>query len=163
MKKLLFITGLVFAINSSADDSLLDRVKTPGVLNPDVTQATLNTTVCVPNWTKTIRPPASYTNKLKAKQLADARYTDKDMTHYEEDHFVPLSSGGNSTAEGNLWAQPRFGNNASADKDIVESGVHRDLCKGKLTLQQAQNIFLSDWRLWLEQYKKTDSKTVVVD
>lgn len=40
---------------------LPDPQLTPGVTNPDVTQATIDKTICVPGWTKTIRPPASYT------------------------------------------------------------------------------------------------------
>jgi hypothetical protein len=41
-----------------------DPTLTPGATNPDITQATIAATICNPNWsTKTIRPPASYTNK----------------------------------------------------------------------------------------------------
>ena len=39
-----------------------DAVRTPGVLNPDVTQANIDSTICVHGWTRTIRPPTSYTN-----------------------------------------------------------------------------------------------------
>ena len=48
-----------------------DLTRTPGVLNPDVTQANIDTTVCVHGWTKTIRPPTSYTNDLKRKQMRE--------------------------------------------------------------------------------------------
>ena len=44
-----------------------DPVRTPGVLNPNVTQATIGSTICVPGWTRTVRPPVEYTNALKAK------------------------------------------------------------------------------------------------
>ena len=42
---------------------------TPGVVNPDVTQATIAATICRRGWTRTIRPPVSYTNELKRKGL----------------------------------------------------------------------------------------------
>jgi hypothetical protein len=43
-----------------------DPTLTPGAINPDITQATIAATICNPRWsTKTIRPPASYTNTLK--------------------------------------------------------------------------------------------------
>ena len=48
-----------------------DWVRTPGALNPDVTQATLRSTVCVPGYSKQIRPSASYTGTLKRKQIRD--------------------------------------------------------------------------------------------
>ena len=42
---------------------------TPGVLNAAVTQATIRATICRHGWTRTIRPPVSYTNDLKRKGL----------------------------------------------------------------------------------------------
>jgi len=46
---------------------------TPGVLNPAVTQATLFSTVCRKGWTRTVRPPVSYTNELKRRGIAQYR------------------------------------------------------------------------------------------
>src|SRR5215470_574343 len=65
-----------------------DPETTPGVTNPEVTQANIQQTVCVRGWTATIRPPHSYTDKVKKQQLQAARFTDKTPTHYEEDHFI---------------------------------------------------------------------------
>src|SRR5205807_8666163 len=42
---------------------------TPGARNPSVTQATIRRTICVRGWTRTVRPPTSYTNGLKLKQM----------------------------------------------------------------------------------------------
>jgi hypothetical protein len=67
-----------------------DPAITPGVPNPDVTQATIQQTICVSHWTATIRPAPSYTDHLKAQQLQAARYTDKSPAHYEEDHLISL-------------------------------------------------------------------------
>jgi hypothetical protein len=44
---------------------------TPGAINPDVTEATIGTTICVPGWTAKIRPPAAYTNLLKTSQMIE--------------------------------------------------------------------------------------------
>jgi hypothetical protein len=40
-----------------AQSALPDRTRTPGALNPKVTQATIGTTICVRGWTQTVRPP----------------------------------------------------------------------------------------------------------
>jgi hypothetical protein len=48
---------------------LPSHVRTPGVTNPAVTKATIETTICVKNWTKTVRPTTTYTNALKLKQM----------------------------------------------------------------------------------------------
>ena len=47
---------------------------TPGEINPDVTQGNISSTVCVRGWTKTVRPPAFYTNRLKRIQLRQYGY-----------------------------------------------------------------------------------------
>lgn len=154
IKKLAMLTALLCSQYAEGNSGLLDRVKTPGLLNPNVTQNNVNSTVCVSGYSAKIRPTSNYTNRIKLKQLQDNKYTIKDRAIYELDHFVPLSIGGHPTDERNLWAEPRFGTFNAGDKDVVESGVHRDLCKGKLSLIQAQNIFLGDWRMFLDQYKK---------
>jgi hypothetical protein len=48
-----------------------DSVRTPGYANPDITQDNIAENLCSPTWsTRTIRPPTSYTNPLKLKQMA---------------------------------------------------------------------------------------------
>src|SRR6184192_1761749 len=66
---------------------------TPGVLNTDVTPATIRSTICVPGWTRTIRPSTDYTNDLKLEQMRSygARRGPAD---YQEDHLISLELGG---------------------------------------------------------------------
>src|SRR5262249_47330618 len=78
----------------------------PGVVNPDITQANINETICNPQWsTESIRPPVSYTNDLKKQQLAAAHASDKDLSHWEEDHLVSLELGGHPRDPKNLWPE----------------------------------------------------------
>ncbi len=51
--------------NARFGRDLPDMTRTPGVANPAVTQDSIDQTICVSGWTKTIQPPASYTSKLK--------------------------------------------------------------------------------------------------
>jgi len=70
----------------------------------------------------------------------------KTMADYEEDHRVPLCAGGNPKDERNLWPQPRFGQWTAKDKDDLEKSVCRALCKGKIKLKAARELFLApDW------------------
>src|SRR6266508_4829814 len=95
---LLLLAVAIVAPHRSAPKSPYhaDPVRTPGVLNPDVTQATINATICVKGWTKTIRPPTSYTNKLKQKQMRQY-HESGGPSRYEEDHLIPLELGGHPT------------------------------------------------------------------
>jgi hypothetical protein len=107
---------------------------TPGVLNPAVTEATIRSTVCRKGWTKTVRPPTSYTNELKRKQLR-ARRLRGPPSAYQEDHLISLELGGNPTDPRNLWPEPYP---RAAEVDRIENELNARLCGGELTLEQAQ-------------------------
>ncbi|HEY4023372.1 MAG TPA: hypothetical protein VGM75_32135 [Pseudonocardiaceae bacterium] len=124
---------------------LPDPSCTPGVTNPDVTQATIHSTICVSGWTSTIRPPTSYTNKLKQQGIIDYGYSDTSMSDYEEDHFLALEDGGDPRDPHNLWPEPRYGDANSYNKDGVETKVKNAICSGAVTLAAAQQAMLTDW------------------
>lgn len=115
------------------------------MLNPDVTQATISTTICVSGWTKAVRPPVSYTEPIKVKDLAVSNYTDKKLSDYELDHFVPLELGGAPRNTVNLWPEPYNDPGGAGDKDSEENSLHRQVCAHQLTLAQAQAKMWADW------------------
>jgi len=124
---------------------LPDPSCTPGALNPDVTQDTIDSTICVSGWTSTIRPSTSYTNKLKAEQIVEYGYSDTSLSDYEEDHFLPLELGGAPKDPENLWPEPHAGDENSYSKDSVENAVKKAVCNGSVTLSDAQDAMLNDW------------------
>jgi hypothetical protein len=107
---------------------------TPGVLNPQVTQATIGSTVCTPGWTRTIRPPVSYTNGLKAKGLAQYHLRGPPSA-FQEDHLISLELGGNPTDPRNLWPEP-YPRAAAVDR--IENELNHRVCTGSLSLAEAQ-------------------------
>jgi hypothetical protein len=113
---------------------LADPVRTPGVLNPDVTQATIATTICVQGWTRTVRPPTEYTNALKVRQMRAYRESGS-PSDYQEDHLISLELGGNPTDPGNLWPEPYP---RASQVDGIENELNRQVCDGSLTLAEAQ-------------------------
>jgi len=118
----------------AAGTVVADPVRTPGVLNPDVTQATIRSTICVRGWTRTVRPPVEYTNALKAKQLRSYGETGP-LSAYQEDHLISLELGGNPTDPRNLWPEPYP--RASA-VDQIENDLNAKVCSGSLSLHDAQ-------------------------
>ncbi len=113
---------------------LADPVLTPGTLNPDVTQATLGTTICVHGWTRTVRPPTSYTSQLKLEQMASYGLTGS-PSDYQEDHLISLELGGHPTDPANLWPEPYP---RAAEVDRIENELNDKVCSGDLTLAAAQ-------------------------
>lgn len=128
-------TTFVAAVAIGATVSRHQTVDHPaGALNPDVTQGTISTTICVPNWTATVRPPTSYTNRLKATQMATLGLPGK-PGDYEEDHRIPLALGGAPRDPVNLWPEPI----ADARKvDVLERRLQVSVCAGRQTLFSAQ-------------------------
>lgn len=63
----------------------------------------------------------------------------------EVDHRVPRELGGEDNID-NLWAEPFGGSCNAHNKDRLENRVHKEMCAGDLTLEDAQAIFLGDWR-----------------
>ena len=118
----------------TADAILADPVRTPGVLNPDVTQANIRSTVCRHGWTETIRPPTSYTNDLKERQMREYRVGGS-LSDYQEDHLISLELGGHPTDPRNLWPEPRP---HAEEVDRVENELNAKVCSGELTLAEAQ-------------------------
>lgn len=151
----LAVLFLLYGIGTAFARDLPDQTKTPGITNPDVTQATIHQTVCVSGWTKTIRPSASYTNKLKAEQIKEYGYADKNPSNYEEDHLISLQLGGHPTDRKNLWPQPYNQACGARIKDVLETRLKRLVCDGKLALADAQKAIATNW---VAAYKKYVNK-----
>lgn len=113
---------------------LADPVRTPGVLNPAVTQASIRSTICKRGWTATIRPPVEYTNELKREQMRAYGETGL-LSAYQEDHLISLELGGNPTDPRNLWPEPYP---RAAAVDQIENELNSEVCSGGLSLHDAQ-------------------------
>ena len=107
---------------------------TPGVLNPAVTQATIGSTICTRGWTRTVRPPVSYTSALKVRQMTEYGETGPPSA-YQEDHLISLELGGNPTDVRNLWPEPYP---RASDVDQIENQLNAQVCSGALPLVDAQ-------------------------
>ncbi len=99
-------------------------------------------TICVLGHTRTVPPPTSYTNPLKARQMAEYGFTDGIQAH-EEDHLIPLELGGHPSDPRNLWPEPGASPNP---KDRFENELHAAVCAGRVTPAEAQRVMATDWR-----------------
>lgn len=123
------------------------------VLNPNVTQSNIRTTICKTGWTGTIRPPVSYTGRLKRQQLLMAVLTHPTWTlsNTEEDHRVPLELGGAPRDPFNL--SPEFADAATPQspyhnkKDDAENAAKAAVCRktNPVSLAQMQHDFIATW------------------
>ncbi|HZQ16846.1 MAG TPA: hypothetical protein VFA82_08750 [Gaiellaceae bacterium] len=110
--------------------------RTPGALNPAVTQATIGSTICRRGWTATVRPPVSYTNALKLRQLAQYGLRGPPSA-FQEDHLISLELGGDPVDPRNLWPEP-YPRAAAVDR--IENELRSRVCSGALSLAAAQAV-----------------------
>jgi hypothetical protein len=113
---------------------IADPVRTPGVINPDVTQATIAATICVRGWTRTVRPSTEYTNPLKLRQMREYGVRGP-PSEFQEDHLISLELGGHPTDPRNLWPEPYP---RASEVDRIENELNAQVCSGALSLRDAQ-------------------------
>jgi hypothetical protein len=126
--------GLRFARLQATVIVVADPVRTPGVLNPDVTQQTIGATICLPGWTKSVRPSTDYTNALKVRQMRAYGSTGSPSA-FQEDHLISLELGGHPTDPRNLWPEPYP---RAARVDLLENELNARVCSGAMSLADAQ-------------------------
>jgi hypothetical protein len=131
---LLGVAAFGFPHGSGGPVLRADPVRTPGVLNPEVTQATIGRTVCVQGWTRTVRPSTDYTSELKVRQMREYGVGGS-PSDYQEDHLISLELGGHPTDPRNLWPEPI---ERALKVDETENELNRKVCSGELTLAEGQ-------------------------
>ncbi len=127
---------------------------TLGVANPVVTDANVRTTICVSGWTKTVRPPVSYTDKLKRELLPPGA----NIADFELDHVWPIEDGGDPKNPDNLRLQRWTGPDGARAKDVVETAVHRAICAGTMTIAQGH----AELAAWIEAHRPYEPLPLVL-
>jgi hypothetical protein len=143
------MTGIVAIILAAAASVPTPNHRlTPGQRDPAVTQANIQQTICKPGYSDSVRKTPA--RVLKA-MFDEYGIPDAERGNYEGDHLISLELGGADTLK-NLWPQ-RYCPTKRADpncfgareKDVVETTFKRRICKGQMTLRDAQRRIAKDW------------------
>lgn len=126
---------------------LPDPAHTPGA-TLEVSRAQ----VCRPGYAKAERDVTDATKQqVYALYGATKRKPNPDVAETwvccEVDHLIPLALGGSNDVK-NLWPQPYKPRPGAWEKDRVEAHLHREVCRGRLTIEAAQ----ARVRSWVEEY-----------
>ena len=126
---------------------LNDLHATPGLADKTLTKARL----CDPSFhTATVR---NVTQATKVKVCAEYGVKNCPSHAFEIDHLISLELGGSDDIT-NLWPQPLdvAGVVGFHTKDVVENRAHAAVCKGTITLKQAQDGISADWYAFAKKY-----------
>ena len=129
----------------------------PGALNPAVTQANIEQTICRPGgYTASVRPPESVTEPEK-RALMTAYDNRAALSDVELDHIVSLGVGGAANDPRNLYPEPDYPHVSPTSyyqnaKDRLEDRLHQLVCAGRLSLTRAQAALANDWPAAYRRY-----------
>jgi hypothetical protein len=148
MRTITIIGGAVLlAVTAFAQPLAHYQKDSDGVILPDpqaTPGATLSVTMhhlCTPGYTKTVRNVTPQ-EKQHVSALDGAKVQPKVCC--EVDHLISLELGGSNDLT-NLWPQPYAPTPGAHEKDKLENALHKAVCDGKLTLQEAQKQIRTDW------------------
>lgn len=123
-------------------------------LNPDVRPDNIHETICVPGYTRTVRPATSYTNGVKLKLMREAGIDAARASEFELDHIIPLALGGHPRKLDNLQLQPWEGELGAKRKDRIEVKLQCLVCADQIPLEIAQRQIYQDWPGTYHRYAK---------
>jgi hypothetical protein len=145
MKKFCFAI-LLFSFQALAAEMPIrpDPVMTPGAID----SAATNEKICTVGYTSTVR---NVPDSVK-KQVFTNYKIDSKSDKFEVDHLISLELGGSNDIK-NLWPQSYTTVPWNAHKkDVLENKLHKMICEGKITMQQAQQEISSDWIVAYTKY-----------
>ena len=130
-----------------------DPACTPGTLNSAVSEATIGSTICVAGFTTQIRPSVAESEHLKVLAAHAYAYAGT-LSAVEGDHLIPLELGGNPGSGddiSNFWDEPHQLTGpdgapaGSTVKDGYENWLRGEVCRGRMTLADAQGRIRGGW------------------
>ncbi len=136
-----------------AVDALPRLQITPGAVDTSVTQGNIDRTICVAGYSRSMRPPLSYTEPLKQRLMAEYGYRGRRLGALELDHLVSIELAGSPADPRNLWPEPHqvVGGWGSSVKDHLEDVLHRMVCAREIPLRDAQQDIATNW---IDAYRK---------
>ena len=128
-----------------------DPKMTPGDTDPSITQDNIKTTICIPGYTA--RAGIRNVPDVIKKRVIQEYYYDKvKFGKVEIDHLISLELGGSNDIK-NLWPQSYVSAPYNAHlKDALENRFHALVCKGTITLKDAQHMISTGWIAGYEKY-----------
>lgn len=136
------IFALTLLVTPAMAGTLPNLKLTPGVTRPELTQKN----ICTTKWGKDAR---AVTEGMKMQAFAEyglSGNTDKfcKPKGCEIDHLISRELGGADDVK-NLWPQSYSGEWNAHMKDRVENRLHKEVCDGNLSLNDARKQIVKDW------------------
>jgi hypothetical protein len=125
-----------------------DPIRPDPRLTPGAVLSTDTALVCAPGYSRTVRHTSGQLKAFVYREYG----IDRRQGHYEMDHLIPLGIGGADVAA-NLWPESydTLPWNAAV-KDELEDFLHREVCAGRIPIEEAQKEIAEDWIVAYRKY-----------
>ncbi len=121
--------------NCTSQHTQPDIACTPGAVFTDILRGDL----CKRGYASTVK---AVSTKIKTATYTAYGITEEEKKNYILDRFVPINLGGTND-QSNIWPQ-LTGN--SANKNKVESFLFEEMCAGRITVSQSQELVSTKWQ-----------------
>jgi len=138
-----YLAPLLLALG--AVHPLIGRAQNAQWLDPNVTQQSIDSTICRPGYADTVAPPFDRAMALKDHLLAQQGIDRDDGPAYALDRRVPIVLGGAPDAVSNLALLPWAGRGGKRRKVLLTVRLKRCVCAGRMSLAKAQAEILGNW------------------
>lgn len=118
-------------------NALPDSACTPGAKFSGATKGQ----VCIPGYGQLVR---NVPQAIRDQVFKEYGIDPSQSSHYEVDHLVSIELGGSNDVA-NLWPEPADPTPGFHEKDKVENALHKEVCDGKISLEQAQQEISNNW------------------
>jgi hypothetical protein len=151
---------LVWAVLSSAQaaDLNLEYVLPDPAITPGVATLMSVKDICAKRWgtdrrfvTAAMKRRVFESYGLTGNDDDTRCHLDAHGRRFEVDHLISRELGGADDVL-NLWPQCYSGPYNAIMKDRVENRLHKEICTGHLTLDEAQEQIRTDWRVPYRRY-----------
>lgn len=159
MGRVTFLSLILVSFNSLAGQ-LPDPIITPGAVDSTATKDI----VCVRGYTSGVKADGTKVRDVPDSVKLQAYHNYGIEGNYkgycdpkvgcEIDHLISLQLGGSNDIK-NLWPQSYAGEWNAHIKDGLENTLHAKVCRGEISLQEAQKAISSNW---IEAWKKYVNK-----
>lgn len=132
---------------AGSDGSLPDPFLTPGAVSTATKEEVCNTrTSTIRNVPESLKKQVYLRYGMKGKHDLWCNTSEG----CEVDHLQSLEISGTNDIN-NLWPQPYIGTWNAHQKDLLENKLHKMVCDGDISLEEAQTAIRTNW---IEAYKK---------
>ena len=142
--------GVQTKTSNCISSALPDSACSPGaVLTTDVK------TICVVGYTKTVRDVSTATKK---KVFQEYNIPWSTHSNYEVDHIISLEIGGSNDIS-NLFPESYLITNGARVKDKLENYLHKQVCNGSMSIDEAQREISTNWLQYYDLYYNIKTTT----